>query len=243
MLKFLTFLVVLLSALHLTACCKSTEHRKYDQTHYIERLSTTTREEVERDSDQNERYFDIASGLFYDTDYSQGGEYYNGYQWHHPENQPNTYGKDFYAQFSVEQDQFLTLFLASDHDYQDGRSSVLFIPEINFCEGPVRIRGSLSTRIYPNTSDTEIADSLHRFKAQISIPILIAKGVIQPEGSQKALCVTAKGFISQGDVCSNSVNKNWRYNEIRIEANEIESIMNDLKAQGIEYDYPENPIY
>ena len=42
-------------------------------------------------------------------------------------------------------------------------------------------------------------------------------------------------------MCGNEI-IDWKFNTIRIEANQIETIMQNLKDQGVEYDYPENPI-
>jgi len=246
--QFLLVIFIMVFCFQMTAC-ESQEFRSY-QTQRLENLSATSRVEVEKDIVAHNAFFDTFTGSFppkvwrgHDPD----GEFHSeiasanhsGFFVDSP-NIPTFYGVGFFHDFSVEQDQFLSIYLSSDHDYTEyGRDSSpsfdLFVPRLYVCDQRIQ---AVELALIPNDNPA-VSDGEFHYVAQTSIPILISRGLIsQP---QKPLCLTTVYAFSEpawgGDYYI------WEFNDIRIEPYEIQAVMNGLKAQGIEYVYPVDPIY
>jgi hypothetical protein len=86
---------------------------------------------------------------------------------------------------------------------------------------------------FPNDAPAVIDNEFHHF-AQLSIPIIIEKGLISKE--QKNLCIHTEFFDS--DFGLGGEHKKWVFNEVTIESFKIEALMKELKDKGIDYTYP-----
>jgi len=232
------FIISLLA--FLSSCTCSLDDTKLYPVQYLGGLSTDNRENIESYLKENIHFL---SGSSY-------GQISFLKKWKKPLEPPENYGQDFFKDITNSHDLFLTINLSSDYDYKNWNddkkkfSDRLLPQNIKTCNS----NNYFNLFTYPNT-ETAIADNLHHITIHASIPVLINRGIIKEKGKQQDLCLSAR------DVSSECIDppafcittglcryRTWDYQEVRIEANQIETIMKNLKDQGIEYDYPENPI-
>lgn len=224
-------------ALNLYGCCRPIVEKTYDQVHYLDSMDILSRVEMEELLVKNDEYLHHGdSGCIYDLGF---GQMYNGCRWDLKGEPPYHYGAAFFSDITEPKDTFLQVSFRSDHDYKNpNRYSIKFFsPKLSVCDQ----ENSIKLLTLPDDSPN-ISDSLYGLKSFISIPILISRGLIRPAGQQKALCMTTSNDWIKGTLCNNVI-KNWEFNTIRIEANEIEALMQKLADKGVTYEYPETPLY
>jgi hypothetical protein len=144
------------------------------------------------------------------------------------------YGNTFFSQLETQKDLFLSIYLSSDHDFTEYYRAVkhleLFRPLIYICGTSFSGDNRLWLAIFPNDQPDVIDNQFHHI-AQISIPILIDKGLISNE--QKDLCIHTAFFDSDFDL--GGEHKEWFFNEVTIESFILEALMKELKDKGIVY--------
>ncbi|HBQ45290.1 MAG TPA: hypothetical protein DD716_06570 [Thiomicrospira sp.] len=227
------YVLIFLILFFLTSCCEPYKEKTINVTQSFEDLKIKTREHFQSvaTDPKNEPHISFA--------YGSKGMYPEGDGWDKPFNPPYNYGKKFFENFSEKQDKFLNINIYSDYHFiRKNTETSLLTPTLGFCNEK---RDGTTYALTTYNSNPIISDNLNHFSLYFSIPMLINKGKISEIGTQKALCIKTWDSWQKGATCGNKGIK-WKFNDIRIEANQIETIMQNLKDQGIEYDYPENPI-
>ena len=226
--------VVLLWLTLLTGCCEPYKEKTYHHSLQLEKINIVNRVTFEEIVLKPNNKKGIT-----DTEYFGGSIITGSFFWEDPVNLPYNYGKYFFQNFSTEQDLFLKININSDHTLVNGKGDTrLFVPSLGFCDSS---RDGTTGAFIVKNKTPETVDNLNHFSNYFSIPMLISQGKITEPGAQEALCIKTWGSWQKGATCGNKGIK-WKFNDIRIEANQIETIMQNLKDQGIEYDYPEKPI-
>ena len=160
-------------------------------------------------------------------------------------NLPSSYGVNFFALYPPENDRFFTMDLATSYDlkgYYESKNgdARLMEPWLALCsllgDHPI-----LKTLIYPNDSNYESSEQ-HQFRAQSSILVMISKGMIRAD-DQPDLCLTILHTQSANDMYRYDDYYEWEFNLLRIPGEQITTLMDDLTAQSIVYEYPDEPIY
>jgi hypothetical protein len=231
---------IIFCMLNLSACMflpsSTTTH---NQTQSLEKITSSSRASVEADIVKYKSFFDsvdtnilmvrvttIPAGQF-----TTENEYFEEKTSHR-----DYYGNAFFSQLETQKDLFLSIYLSSDHDFTEYYRPVkhleLFRPIIYICGTSFKYN-RLLLAIFPNDQPDAIDNEFHHI-AQISIPILIDKGLISKE--QKALCIYTAFFNPDLDL--GGEHKKWVFNEVTIESFKIEALMKELKDKGIDYPYP-----
>jgi hypothetical protein len=212
----------------------------HNQTQSLEKITSSTRASVEADIIKYKSFFDsvdtsllmvrvttIPAGQF-----TTENEYFEVKIIHR-----EYYGNTFFSQLETKKDLFLSIYLSSDHDFTEYNRSeehlVLFRPIIYICETGFSRDNRLWLAIFPNDQPDVIDNQFHHI-AQISIPILIDKGLISKE--QKNLCIHTE--FRDTDFGLGGEHKKWVFNEVTIESFKIEALMKELKDKSIDYPYP-----
>jgi hypothetical protein len=231
----------ILFMLNLSACMFiPSSTTTYNQTQSLEKITSSTRASVEADIIKYKSFFDSV-----DTDVlmvrvatSPGGQFTSEEQYFEENPYRDVdYGNAFFSQLETKKDLFLSIYLSSDHDfteyYRPLKQLELFRPLIYIC-GTSFGENKLWLAIFPNDQPDVIDNNFHHI-AQISIPILIDKGLISKE--QKDLCIHTAFFNPDSDF-GGGEHKKWVFNDVTIESFEIEALMKELKGKGVDYPYP-----
>jgi len=242
--QYLLLSVVVLVSFQMTAC-ESQEFHNY-QLQRIEKLDTTPRLKVEEDIVTYTNFFDrfplpvvrLGIGQFHSekgvAEFRRPGFFVDA------PDLPWFYGVGFFRDFTIDQDVFLSIYLSSDHNftvYNNGSSPFLdlIVPRLYVCGN---FRQGVELAVFPNNKINSSDGQFHHV-AQISIPILISQGLISR--SQQSLCIKTSYYFKGADFFGDHFY--WDFNEIQIEPYKIQAVMDGLKAQGVEYVYPVDPIY
>jgi len=247
--RYQYLIAILMIVFQLTACDFEKFH--YYQTQQVEKLGTTLRSEVEADIVAQNDFFNSVTHQFSRPIIRLGiGQFHSekgivefnrpGFFVDKPR-LPWFYGVGFFQDFTSDQDQFLSIHLISDHDFtvyntsSDEAYTALLVPNIYICDNSVQ---EVGLAIFPNNKMVFSDNQFHHI-AQISIPVLISRGLISEP--QKALCIHTYYDFKEPDFSGDKFY--WHFNDIRIEPYEVQAVMDGLKAQGIEYIYPPVPIH
>ena len=250
--KYSLGLVLLVALLQGSSCpwlCDAGSMTTLSETQELADVSSTSRSQVEADIDEFYDWlwsFDPYTAAFGNGDYWQEGEHRTQATWDSAIDLPYIYGVNFFAQFPSSQDNFLTIDFVSSYDlhgYREGRSglAVLIEPKLYVCSTDVHPQLTVTT--YPNSSaDSESDADSFLFRGQISILMLISKGMIT-KAEQPDFCLSTGYSQSGNNVHCPDDTYEWQFNTIRIPGEQITALMDDLAAQGIVYEYPDEPIY
>ena len=249
--KYSLGLVLLVALLQGSSCpwfCDTGSSITLSETQELVALSSSSRTQVESDIDEFYDWlwsFDPYTAAFGIGGVGQEGEYRTQSTWNDSMSLPSSYGVSFFALYPPENDRFFTMDLATSYylkGYYEGKSgnAQLMEPWLGLCSLPEG-HPNLTMLIYPNESTYESSDQ-HQFRAQSSILIMISKGMIR-ENDQPDLCVTIRYNQSANAMYCYDDYYEWRFNLLRIPGEQITALMDDLAAQGIVYEYPDEPIY
>ena len=244
-------LALIMALLQGSSCpwfCDTGNEITLSETQELVGLSSSSRTQVEADIDEFYDWlwsFDPYTAAFGMGGVGQEGEYRTQSTWNDSMSLPSSYGVNFFALYPPENDRFFTMDLATSNNlkaYFEGKSgdARLMEPWLGLCSLPEG-HPNLTMLIYPNESTYESSDQ-HQFRAQSSILIMISKGMIR-EVDQPDLCVTIRTNQVPNDMFCYDDYYEWKFNLLRIPGEQITTLMDDLAAQGIVYEHPEEPIY
>jgi hypothetical protein len=218
----------------------------HNQTQSLEKITSSSRASVEADIIKYKSFFDSVDtyDLMVRVSTWSNGQFTTEDQYFEENPYDDVdYGNAFFSQLETKKDLFLSIYLSSDHDFTEynrsGTHLELFRPLIYICgtgfedNGLWQADNGLWLAIFPNDQPDAIDNEFHHI-AQISIPILIDKGLISKE--QKNLCIHTEFF--DPDFGLGGEHKKWVFNEVTIESFKIEALMKELKDKGIDYTYP-----
>ena len=249
--KYSVSLVLLATLLQGSSClwfCDTGSEITLSETQELVGISSSSRAQVEADIDEFYDWlwsFEHRTAAFGGGGARQSGEYRTQGTWNDPISPPDSYGVNFFARYPSEQDRFFTMDLATSSNlkgYYEGKSgdARLMEPWLALCSLPEG-HPLLTMLTYPNESVSEPSD-MHQFRTQGSILIMISKGMIR-KVDQPDLCVTIRTNQVPNDMYCYDDYYEWKFNLLRIPGEQITALMNDLAAQGIVYEYPDEPIY